>query len=290
MKAKSLFGIQFIEDKNLKDSIFSHFTQWKSKELSEIIDGIPFGDILQVHLSNEFGRTRDLLSEDKCRQFLITGEVLDMCEKIRVKEPFEVEWLSQVKDGKRQLNFGDTFIRYEKKDGVIFAMGAKNKKLENGQHYLSYTFFKFDLNLKRVSGKSSPDDFDVKPPIPHATFDDFAKKTLYQLIMYMELADIEEIFVSPGRSHGVKKSPNKLFNDSHIPMTVVTTGWNKIIRTTGFDVNGFFKKQHWGPKNQYRKLIWIDPFHKEGYNLGARGQPAPPRKLDDDNNSLKKRR
>jgi hypothetical protein len=136
---------------------------------------------------------------------------------------------------------------------------------------LNYSFFNMDLVTKRMSGTKIFDDYDPthKPAINYMDFESQSRKLFFQLVTYMELAKIEEVLVAPGRKHGVKKSPDHMLNDSPFQITIVNTNWNKIIRTKGFEVDGHLRKVPWGPGGKHRKVVWIDSYHKGGYNLGA---------------------
>ncbi|WP_126247977.1 hypothetical protein [Chitinophaga rhizosphaerae] len=301
MKLNKLFGVQFAQNELAKEKILQHYQAWKNKQFVEYVSA-GFLDPKEVEhdpnvikgvdgrLKLDFSGTRRLLSEQDCKHYLIMNSVLEMGEKVRVKEPFELEWLNQVSDGKRQLSFGDTFIRYEKSGNRINALAARNSKTSEGSSYLSYSFFNFDLAQKSISEHYAADDYDNGAPMPLKDFDAYAKTTLYQLIIFMELADIEEVILPPGRSHGVRKNQEKVLNDARFPITKVTTSWNKVIRTSGFDVRGHIRKQRWGPQNKYRKLIWIDQFHKEGCSIGARATKAQPRIIEPESISRGQRR
>jgi len=212
---------------------------------------------------------RDFLSERECKHYYITESVLTMCRKIRVKEPFDLEWLSPLPDGKKQLNFGKHFIRYSKKgDQITGLMGTESPRDDVAG---IYSYFSLQLRPTYAQGAEPHDDYDEHDLSKGVSlsYDEQSSKLFYQLLTFMELAEVQELYVPAGAKTGSKKSEFNLKNDSSFGITVVKTNWNKIIRTEGFSVDGHIRKQPYGPGRKLRKLIWIDPFHKNGYNLAA---------------------
>jgi hypothetical protein len=87
----------------------------------------------------------------------------------------------------------------------------------------------------------------------------------YTLLCFMYLTDNEEILIPPGRSYGTRKQ-GKVLNDIRVPITLVNSRWNiTSIRTEGFNVSGHFRLQPCGPDRGDVKIIFIEPFAKEGY-------------------------
>ena len=98
--------------------------------------------------------------------------------------------------------------------------------------------------------------------------EDFEKEMMnfVKLLLFTELSEIETVILNPGQSNGTKKE-GKHLNESSVPVTIVDSTWNKnIIRTEGFTVRGHLRLQPHGPCRQYRKLIFIDEFEKQGYS------------------------
>lgn len=286
-----LLGIRFVNNADWKKELIQHYTKWKTeKELvlqKKYEDmAVSFGQLLglseqdmrrELELSQpfkrsvpDFSRVVSLLNEEGCRHYFVTGPVVQLCQKIKVKEPFDIGWLEALKDGKKQLNFGDNFIRYQKTGNQINALAGSLER--TGQtEYFQYTFFSFDVTKKIAGRKDIIDDYDngVAHKKSHSDYDDDARKLFFQMVTFLELASVQEVLVKPGAKHGHKKDDDNLFNKEKFPITIVNSNWNKIIRTEGFEVEGHLRKQPYGPSRQFRKLIWIDDFHKNGYNLNA---------------------
>jgi hypothetical protein len=84
------------------------------------------------------------------------------------------------------------------------------------------------------------------------------------MTLFLEYCDTEIKYISAGRKDKINK--NKYKNDSRTDVQVIDSNWfTTLVRTEGFKVRGHFRLQPYGPKKQYRKLIYIKPFKKKGY-------------------------
>lgn len=105
----------------------------------------------------------------------------------------------------------------------------------------------------------------------HPAFDNELKHsldevTLYKLLCFIFLSENEERIVPPGKSYGTRKQPDALSNDTNVPVTIVNSCWNiTSIRTEGFNVSGHLRVQPCGPGLSQHKIIFIEPFKKNGY-------------------------
>ncbi|MDR3712350.1 MAG: hypothetical protein P4L51_06015 [Puia sp.] len=290
MKAKSLFGVKFATDERYKTQVLDHYKSGKNKlseaERNQFVKtatekGMARGysreaveaalaiDESLDEMPMDFTEEEDLLKEDGCKRYYITQNVITHCKRLKTKEPFDLEWLQPVKDGKRQLNFGDSFIRYQKTGCRIVALSAMLTPRGDIGH-LEYCFFTLDLAAKaQTECQVLTDEEDFEEGADSQEFDAASRKLFFQLITFMELAPVEEIFLPAGRKHGTRKSESCLLNETPYPMTIVTINWNMKIHLGKFDVPGHYKLQHWGPRNQLRKLIWREGYKTKGYRLNA---------------------
>lgn len=89
---------------------------------------------------------------------------------------------------------------------------------------------------------------------------------VYKLLCFFYLTENAEEILQPKSVTGTKKT-GKIKNDFNFPIVKVTSKWNiTTIRTEGFGVSGHFRLQPY--KNEH-KLIFIEPFIKNGYKRGA---------------------
>lgn len=63
----------------------------------------------------------------------------------------------------------------------------------------------------------------------------------------------------------------KYVNETKNNVTILDSTWfTTIVKSEGFGVRGHFRFQPYGPGMQLRKLVWIEPFEKEGYTRTAK--------------------
>jgi len=96
--------------------------------------------------------------------------------------------------------------------------------------------------------------------------DEDVKLETYRLLCFFFFSKNEERIVNAGKSYGTKKQHDALSNDLDVPVTIINSNWNVTsIRTDGFAVSGHFRLQPCGVRNEDRKMIFIEPFMKNGY-------------------------
>lgn len=94
----------------------------------------------------------------------------------------------------------------------------------------------------------------------------FKKDFWFKLLCFFFYSQNKEIIVSPGKSYGTRKQMDSLSNDSKYPITIVNSNWNVTsIRLHGFNVSGHFRLQPCGFQFSETKMIFIEPFKKNGY-------------------------
>lgn len=167
MRTDMLFGPKFCDDPHLKALVGSDYIKWQFEVaygnegfeearlnlLMETLgfranwDAIKVQNVLAAKLPN-IEEVASLMVERECRRYYVTNRVLQNCSKLKYPEPFDLRSLSEMRDGKRQLNFGDQFFRYEKSSNIINVLaGKKDAGSELG---MIYSFFKVDLNEKAI--------------------------------------------------------------------------------------------------------------------------------------------
>jgi hypothetical protein len=239
------------------------------------------GDQLSHHISRE--HTKELFRErsakdgTQCNHFYFTESAVEECEKVNITE-LDMDWLRDAKDDKRQINWGDNFIRYEKKDNRIIAVAASFTRRQECK-YLQHTFFVFDLNIPKVQYDLIADI--VKEQCEKDDEDDrrgFEKKMqelLYKMITFLDLLPLKKIKLPKWGcledEHEVKKVES-VYNNQNIPLTVVTVtpNWNssifieettvknyyKNVKCRGRVIKRFIKKhqrsQHWRPAGKLK--------------------------------------
>jgi hypothetical protein len=290
MRTDMLFGIRFTESGGL-NLIAAHYYSWRMDVMEQQLKSIGPMSLLfeilgvskeeqmkraeKVFLDNPTGipEFRDIVKicdAPNAKQFYITDKVVKMCEEIKISSDFDLTWLSPLKDGLRQLNWGGNLIKYNKqgKDIIAVAVSAY-KDLENKDDY-KYTFFKMDLETKSITNPLTNGNPIGQGGQLFSSIDYHARciDLLNRFLIFMELSEITEQVVEPGKKHGTKKSYDNLMNTSKTPVTVVGSNWNKrIIRVGDIEVSSHLRRQRWGPGFSQVRPIIIEEFTKKGYNL-----------------------
>jgi hypothetical protein len=87
-------------------------------------------------------------------------------------------------------------------------------------------------------------------------------------LVFMRFAKTETKDIYPGKKVDTGKEKHK--NETELKIRVVGCEWiTTIVRSQGFDVRGHFRLQPCGIGREDRKLIWVNPFQKNGYTRRA---------------------
>lgn len=177
--------------------------------------------------------------------FLITRGVEDCSKMIRIGDYFSTTAFNKMKFGAYRYLLGkNEMVVLTCRQGIITGMYW---------HDINGVCFEFGFDLTN--------DKYYAPHTQMAIFNRIAK-----LITFIELGDIETVYLPAGRNNGKPKKAGKITNTSEFNVYIVDTSWNKlIIRTDGFGVRGHFRLQPCGKEHKDRKLIWVDSFEKHGY-------------------------
>jgi hypothetical protein len=252
MNSKKLFGINFSSSPGLKEKIIISFKQKKELERVNKDPNLPLLD---------FSNFDDLTSEDNLKHYYITTDVLQIATRIKLPVPYNLSWLKDGAEGKKQFNYGDSFLRYRKINSNIYVMTGTIVKnfQDSGFERVMYSVFNFDLAAEEIYMGEDETEF-AKASLP----------LFLQLYSFIEMTDIEEVQIRPGKWSGTRKDKDQLKNEELFPIVTVKTNWVKIlVRNEAFSVAGHIRFQPYGPNNSLRKPIWINPYEKKGYTLRA---------------------
>lgn len=205
-----------------------------------------------------------LLSIDGQKAYYITNTVVDKLDMLKVtNKNGRYDWtvFKNIADCKLTFIFKDnSLLRVWIHDQVIQFFHCKHifyNKEEKSKYNASGNSIFSQVYVYRDTGELA-DQFYV-----HA---EGMEEKFYKLLCFFFLSENEENVISPGKSYGTKKQPDALSNDTNVPVTIVNSCWNiTSIRTEGFDVRGHFRLQPCGPGLSDTKMIFIQPFKKEGY-------------------------
>jgi hypothetical protein len=206
-----------------------------------------------------------LLSTNEQKAYYITNTVVDKLDMLKVtNKNGRYDWtvFKNVADCKLTFIFKDnSLLRVWIHDQVIqfihcrhifYNQEEKLKYKASGNTNFAQVF------INRITGELAENFYQ------HTS--EGMEETFYKLLCFFFLSENEEIVVNPGKSYGTKKQPDAFSNDANVPVTIVNSCWNiTSIRTEGFDVKGHFRLQPCGQGLSDTKMIFIEPFKKEGY-------------------------
>lgn len=92
---------------------------------------------------------------------------------------------------------------------------------------------------------------------------------ILSLLFFKKYCDIETKEVSP-KNRRAKVGGNKYINETDKRIKILDATWftNLVVSgafMVGDETGGFLRWQHYGPGNSQKKLIWVDPYEKQGY-------------------------
>ena len=96
---------------------------------------------------------------------------------------------------------------------------------------------------------------------------------LLTLVLFLKYCEVETKIIPAGKKGN--HVGTKYVNESKQQIEILDSTWfTTIVKSDGFtvgaDTGGFFKMQPYGPNNSQRKLIWVLPYEKEGYERKAK--------------------
>lgn len=198
---------------------------------------------------------RELLSSHEDNVYVIRKSALELSKTLKLDKAIKDEdysFLFNIKNEKGVYLFGDKFYKYHKTDGSIQLIMMT---ISNG-NYISYDYC--HIKEDRLIYPSHNEKFLTELEI------------FIKLYIFINLSETIVETVSPNQKHGTKKT-GLVLNDVYVPLRIVDTTWNKIIKVGSFSVNAHFRLQACGELFAYRKLIYIDGYDKNGYTLNKKG-------------------
>jgi hypothetical protein len=241
---KSQLAILFEQNKLFKEQILNDHL--KRKEAERISVGAKWNELHLKHME----KVKDIFKEEKNKNDLIAGTVVDMAHRIRLANNFDFKILSQVPEQKSTYMLGSqNMLRFIKENEMVYCFYLF---LDKNTSHVRYSFFNINTSSGEVS--ASEDEFTV----------DCIDKFL-RLVIFIEMSKIETKILKPNEKTGTIKT-GKYINVHIKNVTIVDSSWNKyVIRAHGFVVSGHFRLQPYGAERKLRRLIFIEEFVKSGY-------------------------
>lgn len=206
-----------------------------------------------------------LVSPTDAKNYYVTDTVMDKLDMLKVsKQGNHYNWMvfKNLKAQKLTLILpGNRLLRVRVSGSVveIFWMIFKKHKDPgaNIEGNMAWVMVYFNTETGELCEHfEHPDSYEIE-------------ELVYKLMCFFYLAENVEEIISPGKSHGTRKT-GKVINEFAFPITVVNSKWNVTsIRTEGFNVRGHFRIQPCGKGRSEYEVIFIDPFVKHGYTRKA---------------------
>lgn len=214
--------------------------------------------------SKVLGMYKMLGSEDQ-KAFYIAETVLKLFDKFNIKK-FETEKYGMQYDWSYFKNLKDQKTTFIFPDNSLLRLFVNNGMLS-----FSHTRFNFnegDKNRGVMYNVMFYVNMETGEMCEHFKHPDVQEIELfiYKLLSFFFLSDNEMVIVEPGRKYGTKKSGKLINSFKDIPITIVNSRWNiTSIRTEGFEVMGHFALRWIGEGRLIPKMVFIEPFKKNGY-------------------------
>jgi hypothetical protein len=259
MVLKNHIAYRFLHDPELIIEMCetTHPDDWK--ELAKLLDPNHPTPDEEVETTHELKAFIELVSTSRQKAFYITDTVLEKLDMLKVnKKGAHFDWMvfKGVKDQKITLILPDNKL-------------LRIKAVENGMELFWLTFKKktgtnIDGTMYWVMNHFNTDTGELSPHFDHP--DSIAiEEFMYKLMCFFFLTENDEVILNVGKTHGTKKE-GKVLNSLKIPVTIVNSRWNTTVIITGkFGVRGHFRVQPCGSGRKDHKIIFIEPFEKNGY-------------------------
>jgi hypothetical protein len=187
--------------------------------------------------------------EENVPVYLFTKPVQQLLPKIKVSGKTLPLLANTFKDGEvGMILLGKQFIRYIFMSNCLFSIYCYLQKNDDGHEYIHYSCFMLYMGLHEK---------ELTLNLTHTP-------EVLQALIFLKAGEQEIKIIESGKKVGTRR--DGFLNLTTNTIKVVNSGWNTIIiNTEGFSVDGHIRLQACGEKHKDRKLIWINPFEKEGY-------------------------
>lgn len=211
------------------------------------------------------------------RNYYITKSVIDRLSLLDTKKCMKIEgWklFAGLNDFKKTYILPEPEPSYAKYGGSGYVRIVKTEHMLQFIHISS----KFLPPSERTRGLDSNMyivllyiDLEKGEMCDHFQSDDGKSLApfLYSLMCFVELCDNEIKIIEPKAKFGTQKT-GKIINTTPFPITVINNNWNiTTIRSEGFPVSGHAHIYWTGPGRTIPKLLFVEPYNKEGYTRKA---------------------
>lgn len=140
---------------------------------------------------------------------------------------------------------------------------------------MMFCYLKFDPDKNKINGHMSWTMFYLNKNTGELCthFEDERVKNVeefcYKLLCFVYLTENDEIILPPNVKMGTRKT-GQIMNDIKHHITIINSRWNtSVIMEEKFGVRGHFAIRWTGDGRQLARLVFIEPFEKNGYKRKA---------------------
>jgi hypothetical protein len=242
----------------------------------EILEAMKGSKIVEADIDND--RYNDVIytmSLKSNKTYYITKSVINKLELLDTKKCMAIEGWKLFKglpDFKKTYILpempivyskygGSGFVRVSKVGDLIFFIHVSSKFLPPEQRTRTIDANMYTVILyidMREDGEGMCSHWNSADGKGLAPF-------LYSLMCFVELCDNEVVVVEPNHKYGTRKQ-DKIINILPFPITIINNSWNvtKVLKGTIW-VIGHAQIYWTGPGRTIPKLLYKEPFTKEGY-------------------------
>lgn len=253
-------------DNHIVNRLLTDRTFWvelcQAQQEKDIADNIP-----DSHVDEKYQGLFALLSNKDNKTYYVTKSVIEKLPMLDVKRCMDIEgWkvFAHLPNFKKTfiLPEGNTCIRVMNKDGLLyfchidFTFHPAERRAFGNDGEVRWVLLFADLERNRMAEHWLSEDGKRLAPM------------LYALMCFVELCDNETIVVQPNAKYGTRKA-GKIINITPFPITVINSAWNITTVSGSFAVRGHMAIRWTGQGRTTPRLVYIEPFVKEGYTRRA---------------------
>lgn len=252
MKFENHIAYRFLNDDNLIMEIAeAHY----KREWSSALNG---GDI-----SHKIHDLYAFLTPKDTKNYFVTNTVIDKLDMLKVKKNGDhFDWTvfnGRISDLRNTFIFSDnSLMKLVVQDDIMMFCYLKYEPYDKVTGHMSWTMFYLNKNTGELCEHF--DDDKVK------NIEEFC----YKLLCFVYLTENDEVILPPNAKIGTRKS-GLILNDIKSNITIINSRWNTdVVRLEKFGVRGHFAIRWVGEGRSSARLVFIEPFEKNGYTRKAK--------------------
>lgn len=266
MRFTNHIALRFLTDDSLTLEIIK---EMYPNEFKETISRVSVDEAINPKVASLW----QLVSKDNQKAYVVTDTVFDKLELLKVKKDQNghYDWtvFNKINACKK------TFILPPTKQ--YGGGGCLRLLVENGMLEFCHICYKFKEGSKEQGTAlwtmffiDSKDNRHAEHCVHQDVQDIY--EFIYKLLCFIFLSENEYEVIDAGQSKGTRKN-GKIKNDLPIPIIIINSKWNVTsIRSEGFIVSGHFALRHVGVGRSDTRMVYIEPYSKNGYIRHAKNK------------------